>query len=413
MVLAGAFGMILSNLHAGAIGALMQPLEVQFGWSRAQISASIMIICICQLMLGPFAGALVDRVGPRRVALVGVILFAIALAAVGLSGPSITSWYVAWAAVGITYPAVSTVVWTMGISRCFERHRGLAFAVALSGVGVANFTTPLIAIAALPVFGWRGTFLALALGGLAVTFPLVWLLFHPGRIAKEATLNEAGAALALPGFTARKILHSIRFWALALAMLLVSAAIGALALHFQPIMRDAGLSASQAAGYAALTGPALIVGRIFGGYLLDRLPTRYVAAVCFTLPAAVCAILLNYDASPTMSALAAVFLGVSFGVEGDVVAYMTARYFGLKRYGFAYAILYGLYAFGFGVAPVIAGGAFDALGSYDAVLKLLIVGLLLSGVVAALIGRPPEFEAPGSAESGAAPFPAAARVQSR
>jgi sugar phosphate permease len=71
---------------------------------------------------------------------------------------------------------------------------------------------------------------------------------------------------------------------------------------------------------------------------------------------------------------------------------MTAKYFGLKRYTFSYAILIGLFSFAYGLAPVIAGAVFDAVGAYDPLLNLLIAGLFVSALITLLLGRPPEFD---------------------
>jgi MFS family permease len=392
LVVAGAVGMGLSSLHAGALGVLMHPLQETFGWSRAEISASILIICVCILTLGPLIGPLIDRFGARRVALTGIVGFCATLAGVGLTGPGVASWYLAWALVGLIYPTVSTVMWTFGIGRCFDRQRGLALAVALSGVGIAGLISPLLTVALLPVVGWRGVFFTLALGGLIIALPTAWVAFHPERIARQSRPSAAGGPLALPGWSVRQIVASPRFWSMAVVMLLLAAAVGALMLHFQPILRDAGLSAAEAAGYAALIGPATVVGRVIGGWLLDRFPARIVAAVFFLSPAAVCAILLNYDGSPALSLVAAISLGLAAGAEGDAVAYLTAKYFGLKRYTFSYAILIGLFSFAYGLAPVIAGAVFDAVGAYDPLLNLLIAGLFVSALITLLLGRPPEFD---------------------
>jgi predicted MFS family arabinose efflux permease len=171
--------------------------------------------------------------------------------------------------------------------------------------------------------------------------------------------------------------------------------VGAITVHFQPMMRDAGLSADQAARYASLNGPASLAGHLIVGRLLDRCPTHIVAALCFASPAAVCLILLNYDGSAALSFAAAIILGFAQGIEGDLFAYVCARYFGLKHYGAAYGIVVGLFAFGFGLASVVAGAAFDLLGSYASILWALLGGLGVSIFLAVLLGRPPTFAADG------------------
>ena len=225
-----------------------------------------------------------------------------------------------------------------------------------------------------------------------MAMPVIWKLFRfPDRTRavpvgdREATAEGA----ALDGPEIAEILRDSRFWRLLVSVALVSAGIGTLMIHMQPVMRDAGVSASMAAKYAAIMGPSAIVGRLFGGYLLDHLPARLVAAATFALPAIPCTILLHYDASPISSVCAAIATGVSLGVNGDIVAYITARYLGLRRYGLTYSLIFGCYAFGGGFAPVVAGAIFDVSGSYTIMFKLLIAGLLSSAVLVASLGTPP------------------------
>jgi MFS family permease len=386
---------MLVNTYAGTLGVLMPYLSKEYGWSRAELSASVMIICAGLLLLGPIVGSLVDRVGLRRIALAGVLLFCAALAGVGLSGPSVLTWYFAWTLVASVNPMANNLVWTAAINRSFRRRRGLALSIGLSGVGAGTFVAPLFAVWTSRLFGWRGTYFALGIAGLLTAVPIVWKLFFPPDRRHSAPSSRDRHAQAeisdLDGPKMMEILGDSRFWRLLVSVLLVSAGIGTLMIHMQPLMRDAGVSATTAASYAAITGPSAIAGRLFGGYLLDRLPARLVGAVTFALPAAPCAILLHYDGSPALSLCAAIATGMSLGVDGDIVAYITARYLGLRRYGLTYSLIFGCYAFGGGFAPVVAGAIFDVSGSYAGMLKLLIVGLLLSAALIASLGTPPKF----------------------
>jgi MFS family permease len=396
VVLAGVVGTMLVNTYGGTLGVLMPFLSKEYGWTRAELSASVMIICTGLLLLGPVVGALVDRIGLRRIAISGVILFCAALFGVGLSGPSVWSWYLAWTLVAVVNPMANNLVWTAAINRSFRKRRGLALSIGLSGVGLGTFIAPLFAVWTSRLFGWRGAYFSLGLGGLLLAVPVIWKLFlFPDRTqaaARPSGNREASAeAAGLDGPEIAEILRDSRFWRLLVSVTLVSAGIGTLMIHMQPVMRDAGVSAGAAARYAAIMGPSAIVGRLFGGYLLDRLPARLVAAVTFALPAVPCAILLRYDASLLLSVCATIATGVSLGVDGDIVAYITARYLGLRRYGLAYSLIFGCYAFGAGFAPVVAGAIFDVSGSYAIMFKILIVGLLSSAALVASLGTPPKF----------------------
>jgi MFS family permease len=335
-----------------------------------------------------------DRLGPRRVGFAGVILYCIGMIFVGLSGPEIWKWYLAWCWVALWYAMVGSAVWTTLVSRTFRRQRGLALSASLVGTGMANFVIPSVAVYIFHDFGWRMVFFALASIGFVICLPIIWILLS--RPAKPS-LNTALIATAtleagVLEMSATEIFQSRKFWQLALAILLMGPAIGALTAHVQPILRDAGVSASAAASYAALIGPTLLFGRLFSGFLLDHLPVRLMAASAFILPAIPCMMFIHYHGSVVTAVMAISIFGLSYGAETDVVAYLVSRYFGLIRYPLAFSVLISIFGLGFGIGTVGAGAMHDALGSYDAMLMLLIACLFISGILTASLGSAPEIE---------------------
>lgn len=389
VVLAGSFGVMLSALFSNGLGTVMVPMQQELGWSRATITSGPMIDAALILLLGPLPGMLIDRIGPRRVALVSVPAYALATGAIGLAGPSLVSWYAVWIVMGLVAPFVSALIWTIGISRCFEANRGTAFALAMCGIGLAHLVSPLIAVTVAGQAGWRWVFPALGLTGFVLAYPLVVWLFHPDA----AAAGEDGVAPDLPGMETGEIFRSWRFWVLALAVLLQYGALGTLFVHLQPIYLHSGISATAAARYASLMGAALMVGRLIGGWLVDRLPARYVAAVVSLLPVAAAILLLTFTGVGWVALFAPLCIGLAMGSEGDIIAYIAARYFGPRRYGSAFGVYMALYGFGFAFAPVIGGAVYDALGSYDDVLGTIAVTLVISAGLLGSIGRPPDFRA--------------------
>src|ERR1043166_8334649 len=105
-------GMSLVALHSYSLGVMMGPLEKEFGWSRSQISSGPLVTSVLTLLLAPFGGRAVDRFGPRIIALVGVPIFAVALALIGTATPNILSWLALYALLSIAllfiYPTVGT-----------------------------------------------------------------------------------------------------------------------------------------------------------------------------------------------------------------------------------------------------------------------------------------------------------------
>jgi predicted MFS family arabinose efflux permease len=383
------------NLYVGVLGVLMPTLSLRFGWSRAQLSASVLIVCAGLLLFGPAVAPLIARIGLRAVALRGAALYCVGLFLVGLTGPKIWTWYAAWTMVALANPAVNNTVWTTAITRLYRRNRGLAFATALSGVGLASLIAPPLALWIADSFGWRAAYFSIATGSLLLIVPSLWALFRPPNEPAEWSSGPRRVAVSLfdelPG-----VLRSSQFLRLAAGVIIVSAGIGTLLVHFQAIMRDAGVSGRMAAVFASILGPTSIVGRLIGGYILDRLPARFVASGAFALPAFAAAVLLHYDGSTASSVIAATAIGFSLGLEGDVVAYLTAAYFGIRNYSSSYALLFGLFAIGAGAAPVLAGAIFDWTGSYAVMLKLLIGALGIASVMMASLGPPKREEGRGS-----------------
>lgn len=399
MVVSGLAGTTMVNLYVGTLGVLMPTLSLHFGWSRAQLSASVLIVCAGLLVFGPAIAPLIARVGLRAVALRGAGLYCIGLFTVGLTGPKVWTWYAAWTIVALANPAVNNTVWTTAVARLYRRNRGLALSAALSGVGLASFIAPPLALWIGDSFGWRAAYFSIAIGSLCLIVPSLWALFRPPHETAESP-GSVGQ-LALTGFDQRSlsaILASSQFWRLAAAVVIVSAGIGTLLVHFQPIMRDAGVGGRTAAAFASILGPTSVIGRLIGGYILDRVPSRWVASGAFALPALAAAVLLHYEGSTASSVIAATAIGFSLGLEGDVVAYLTAAYFGMRNYSSSYAVLFGLFAIGAGAAPVVAGAIFDWTGSYAVMLKLLIVALGVASVMMVSLG-PPKREQ-GAALSG-------------
>jgi MFS family permease len=97
--------------------------------------------------------------------------------------------------------------------------------------------------------------------------------------------------------------------------------------------------------------------------------------------------LLQMDGSYWLAALTGIFIGLGMGAEVDVIAYLTSRYFGLRRYGVLFAILVAVNAVGIGLSSVVAGAVFDRLHSYQPVLMALGLGALVAVALAATLGK--------------------------
>ncbi len=389
IALLSTLGIAVSVMHTYTLGALMPAIHAATGWTRSQISTGPILVSITGIIGAPFLGAAIDRYGTRRVALPGLVLYCAAFSALGFAGPKPVSWNVGWTLVGLAFVLVSPTVWTAAVVAEFDKSRGKAIGVALAGTGVGSICLPYISTILQEHFGWRGAYGWLGIGGLLVSFPLIWFFFRSSQ--DRLRISSSSAVLldrsALAGIPAREAFLSRRYLQMAVACLLASTAGAAMAVHFVPIVRGNGLSAHTAAAIAAGIGFSSIFGRLLGGSLLDRVSgplVGFVACAFGTLVAP--ALLLSHSTQAGL--LGACMVGLSAGMEIAVLAYLIPRYFGVRHYGLLFAVMNGLVIVGLGLGPYIGGYLFDHSGNYRTLLLLTTPLYAASAILFGTLGRP-------------------------
>lgn len=389
--LAAGLGNVGSIIHIYALGAFMAPLSAEFGWSRAEISSGITVSNSGTAILGLVVGWLVDRLGPRKVGIVGIIAMATAFGLLGTATGSYANWLFLWFLIALAATSTQTTIWTSAVTSRFDRSRGIAIALTIAVNGAAATLLPILATLAIEGFGWRHAFFAVAGGWIAITLPMV-LLFFRGAAEEHVAANpdkRQPASAHLPGMDAKEALTSMPFIRLAITGCLFSFVAMSLIVHFVPILTDKGIGAVEAASVAGIVGLASIAGRFVTGYLLDRFPAERVALIGLSLPV-ISALLLLYGDSVLAFSVAAAIAGFSLGAELDVLIYLTSRRFGLKRFGTIFAVIMVAMTVGTATGPLSAGMIFDRFGSYDNYLMLLIPLVLVAALSVGTMGPAPK-----------------------
>ena len=389
---AAGCGLGLSALPFYGLGPLMTPLGEEFGWSRTEISIAFTFMTLGLLIAGPvIVGRLSDRIGVRAVALASIPLFALTLFGLqfiqqgpeGAPGPVLL--WVGYLAMAFLGAGTSPITYTRAVNAWFDRNRGLALGLTLAGTGAMGIILPMILGRVAPEFGWRGGFITLAILAI-LAWPVVALLLkNAPSVGPQA---QAGVA---PGATLGEAVKNYRFWALGFAFLILALGIAGLVVHLFPMLTDAGLTPQEAGSIAALIGVGVIVGRVFIGFLVDRLFGPLVAIVVFLVTAVGCVLLA--DGGIAIAPYAAFLIGFALGAEVDLIAYFTSRYFGMKRYGEIYGWQYGFYGLGAAFAPVLMGALFTAGGGTYTLALHVSAGLCVAAcVLLGTLGRYPTFK---------------------
>ena len=380
MVVGAVTGLFVCNgpVLGFTFGVFLKPIMADTGWMRSTTSFALSVGGILGAIAVPVLGNMMDRWSIRRVALPGIVVYTIFLSLMGLAPAVLGIFTLMFALAEMTSAIQTPLGYAKAISAWFDRRRGLALGIAMSGVGLGAFVVPQLAERLIERVGWRGAYVSLGLLTFAIAFPAVALWIREPRPGE----GERGAAapIALPlGHTVREAARTARFWMLGAAFFLVAVAINGSAAHIVPLLTDHGLSAASATATLAIFGLATMSGRLLAGFLVDRIFAPYVATFFFLAPIAGFAFLAS--ATGMLPALGVVLMGMGLGTEIDLIAFLVTRYFGQRAFGQIYGYFFMIFGLGSSFGRFLAGLIFDLAGSYNPAL----IGAALALVVAVIL----------------------------
>lgn len=393
----------IASVNLFAVGIFQGPITREFGWSQSQYWLVIPIGTLVTVLSSLWIGKLFDRRGVRRYALACIALFGLTLVSLYWLTPNPLHFYAVFALIPIIGLGTSSVAYSRVIARWFDERRGQAFGASLAGIGIGGAVLSASSQAMINAFGWRTAFVGLGLLSICVTWPIAWrylrdtpaeaglapdgkpLLAAQG--GPDAT-TVASQAQAVTGYTARETRRQPRFWMMFGAFLLLAVAIGGVMVPLVSILRARGITPDQAAAVQGALGLALIVGRAFAGFLMDRYFAPYVAAGILVFPMIGVALLANTTDAQSAQ-LAAICIGLAAGAELDVIAYLVTRYFGTRGYAENYGWQYAAWTLGSGTAPLLTARVFDTAGTYTPVLWVYCAIFAVSALLIARLGRYP------------------------
>jgi sugar phosphate permease len=358
-------------------GVLIVPLQDEFGWSRATISAAVSVNLLLYGLTAPFAAALMDRFGIRRVVTCALLLVA---AGSGLTVFMSSPWQLVlfWGVlVGLGTGSMALVFAAAVASRWFVKHRGLVTGILTAGSATGQLVfLPLLAWLAAH-HGWRTAALTVTAGALLVV-PLVAFLLRErpsdvGLLPYGATGDEpvVAAPTTAPARTALVTLRDASrtrvFWLLAGSFAICGASTnGLVGTHFIPAAHDHGMPSTTAASLLALVGIFDIVGTICSGYLTDRVDSRLLLAWYYALRGGSLLVLPALLAQSTHPSLFVfiVFYGLDWVATVPPTVTLCRQAFGPQRGPVVFGWVFASHQVGAAAAAGLAGLARTSLGTY-------------------------------------------------
>lgn len=351
----------------------------EFGWSRTQVTSGN---ALSKLLIGPLfgfvAGWVIDRFGPRRMMLAGILMAGLAL--IGLSAmTSLWMFYFFYLFNALGYVCGGPLPNQVLLSRWFDKSRGKAMGFAYLGIGVGGAVVPLLSYWLTQQFGWQGALRALGILIIVIALPMAYFVKEAPEA--EAEKNEA-APLGVPKQVAMGgVFRSPWFYLLAFGSMCSIGAVGGTNQHLKLFLGlDQNYTQGDAAAIISLVLMVSIVGRLLMGWLADHYPKKYIMVLIYLLVAASIP-LLFFAASPMPVYLFAILFGLGLGGEYLIIPLMAAELFGVRVLGRLMGVVLTADGVAEALSPMLVGKLRDVTGSYHTGF-IVLIGMALLGAVA-------------------------------
>jgi nitrate/nitrite transporter NarK len=378
---------IFSAAYFQGFGVLILPIERTFGWDRWVISAAMSLRQLESGIVSPAVGFLLDRFSARKLIFWSAVISGVGFIGLGFT-TSIVTFFLFFVVISLGASGVShAVTWPVIISRWFRRNRGLATGLAVTG---PIFGSPLVILNTQieEAYGWRVVLFAygaVVLIGITLLSMLVRDRPEPYGLRPDGDPPEESASIENPtgptrrrtdaGLTLHAVFRTKEFWLFTSYLSGTFAVNSAVQGHMIPyFQQDIGLSAAWAAVVMSMVFILSGIGRIGGGYLLDRMDYRLVLAVVAAMMG-VGLLYLQVVAVKTVWATLpfALMFGVSFGCLVPMRGAVGSIMFGTRTIGGILGLLQGGPIAAGVIGPFVMGLIFDLNGNYSAAIWGLIV----------------------------------------
>lgn len=377
------YGVVLQAISVGTIiycfTLFTLPWLDEFGSSRRDMMLTIALLQIGAGILGPFAGRALDTFSLRWVILIGLASMVLALAL----AQQVTALWQLWLIYATLLPVAMTLMGTLAsqtlVSRWFTDNRGFALGISAIGTNIGGIILPIFVSAWLLHVGWRGTMNNLLILSVSVVLPLTLLILRrsPATHQDEQSSDTVDQRV----WTTKEILTTSMFWIPFWGLAPLSMAFGTLQFNLGIIVQDIGLDAEVTAGLIALTSVSMISGKLFFGFMGDRIDHRKLYWVANA--ATVIAVVLMMNAQTLIVLVIATFAaGISGGGILPLMGLMYSHRFGVASFGRVMG--FGMLTIMAGaISPIGAGWVYDVYGSYSYAFIALILIMLPSGIAMA------------------------------
>jgi MFS family permease len=398
LVVAGAFvsHLLSYGTLTVAFGIFFPFMAEALGASRGVLASAGVVTRLVSVPLAPMIGPLVDRHGPRRFMVLGVL--SLAAGALVLAGAHAT-WQV-FLGYGVIMALASATLGDLTgdatVTRWFVRRRGRALAMATMGLSTAGIVVPLPLAALIDLVGWRSSWAVVAMVVLVLGLAAALVMRRRPEDHGLAPDGEPMRAAPRPGastparersLTARQAARTPAFWLLVASTNLAGLALFGVNLHLFSCMRDRGIAPATAAAIVTFLYVLHTAAKPIWGVVAERVHVRYCLASCYAGGALGVLLMMGASTAAGMVVASTVY-GLTRGAQSFVTSLAWSDYFGRDAGGAIRGLASPFRFVASAAGPVVGGVLYDATGDYGAAFAVFAALFALGGLVA-LAARPP------------------------
>ena len=352
-----------------------------FGWTRRKVTSGN---AYSKLLVGPafgfLAGWIVDRMGPRRLMLAGIMMAGTALVGLG-SISTLGMFYFFYLFNALGYVCGGPLPNQVLLSRWYDKARGKAMGFAYLGIGIGGTIVPRLAHWLTQTLGWQDALKTLGLLMIVVAFPTAFFV-------KESPNPLGGKAGERPEYApVGPVFRNPAFYLLALGSMCSIGAVGGTMQNLKLFLSlDQKLPQGQIANVLSLVLLGSIAGRLLMGWLADRYPKKYVMLLIYTIVASAVP-LLFYASVPGLLYAFAIIFGIGLGGDYMIIPLMAAELFGIKVLGCLMGVILTADGVAEALSPMLVATIRDSSGSYAFGFSLLIILAIIGAVSVAMLPR--------------------------
>lgn len=354
----------------------------EMGWSKAEYAllGTLSLVMACCF---PLAGRFADLFGVRRTAFIGIVVLPFVFLGYSLMTGSIWQYIAIYLSGGVLTITTTTTIYSRIAVQYVEKARGLALAIVASGPAVTGIILSPLLNTLVEVQGWRTTFHVLALYAAVTGILTLWMLPAERRSATATRPPKRRVRDDYP-----QIFRSGVFWLLLIAMLACNLPQIVAMSQLKMVLMENGATAQGSSVMLVALPFGVLVGRFAAGFALDRYPAHIVGFVGMALPSLGLLLIASDLDAPAVLTFATLCLGFSVGAEGDILAFVVARKFGVEIYSSVMGLMTMAISLSVALGAALLSLTLELTGGYNTFVLICASAVFGGGVLFLFIPGP-------------------------